>query len=97
MTIPQQFITKQARPRHLHTTFVNMGGLQIPSISVFRTVEYCERVFKATVTGKDGKRISSEGNLKKKMIINVYACANILHWIHRLSCLEIMKIMTRNS
>ena len=37
------------------TTFVNKGGLQIPSTSVFRTVEYCEHVFKVTVTGKDGK------------------------------------------
>ena len=53
------------------TTFVNKGGLQNPSTSVFRTVEYCEHVFKATVTGKDGKQISSEGNLKKKMIVNV--------------------------
>ena len=53
------------------TTFVNKGGLQIPSTSVFRTVEYCEHVFKATVTGKDGKQISSESNLKKKMIVNV--------------------------
>ena len=42
------------------TTFVNMGGLQIPSTSVCRTVEYCEHVFKATVTGKDCKQISSE-------------------------------------
>ena len=54
------------------TTFVNKGGLQIPSTSVFRTVEYCEHVFKATVTGKDGKQISNEGNLKKKMIVNVF-------------------------
>ena len=53
------------------TTFVNKGGLQIPSTSVFRTVEYCEHVFKATVAGKDGKQISNEGNLKKKMIVNV--------------------------
>ena len=52
------------------TTFVNKGGLQIPSTSVFRTVEYCEHVFKAAVC-KDGKCISSEGNLKKKMILNV--------------------------
>jgi hypothetical protein len=48
------------------TTFVNKGDLQIPSTSVFRTVEYCEYVFKATVTGKDGKQISNEGNLNKK-------------------------------
>jgi hypothetical protein len=48
------------------TTFVNKGGLQIPSTSLFRTVEYYEHVFKATVTGKDGKQISNEGNLKKK-------------------------------
>ena len=54
------------------TTFINKGGLQIPSTSVFRTVEYCEHVFKATVTGKDGKLISNEGNLKKKMIVSVF-------------------------
>ena len=52
------------------TTFVDKGGLEIPSTSVFRTVEYCEHVFKAAVC-KDGKCISSEGNLKKKMILNV--------------------------
>ena len=35
-------------------------------------MEYCEHVFKATVTGKDGKLISNEGNLKKKMIVSVF-------------------------
>ena len=53
------------------TTFINNGGLQIPSSSVFRTVEYCEHLFKAMVTGKDGDLISNECNLKKKMIVKV--------------------------
>ena len=43
----------------------------MPSTSVFRTVEYCEHVFKATGTGKDCRQISNEGNLKKRMIVNV--------------------------
>ena len=53
------------------TTFVNNGGLQIPSTSVFRILEYCEHLFKATVTGKDGNLISNECNLKQKMIVKV--------------------------
>ena len=53
------------------TTFVNNGGLQIPSTSVYRTVEFCEHVFRATVTGDDGQHISNKANLKNKMIINV--------------------------
>ncbi len=53
------------------TNFVNNGGLHIPSTSVYRTVEYCEHLFKAKVTGKDGHQITSERNLKKKMIVNV--------------------------
>ena len=47
------------------TNFVNKGGLQIPSTSVYRTVEYCEHEFKARVTGKDGHQISNKKNLKK--------------------------------
>ena len=53
------------------TTFIKNGGLQIPSTSVFRTVEYCEHQLKAMVTGKDGDLISNECNLKKKMIVKV--------------------------
>ena len=53
------------------TTFINNSGLQIPSTSVFRTVEYCEHLFKAMVTSKDGDLISNEFNLKKKMIVKV--------------------------
>ena len=53
------------------TAFVSKGGLKISSESVFRTVEFCEKVFKITVTGKDGKHISNEGNLKKNMIVAV--------------------------
>jgi hypothetical protein len=53
------------------TRFVNQGGLQIPSTSVFRTIEYCEHVYKATVCGKDHQQINNEKNLKKKIIINV--------------------------
>ena len=62
-TFKQQITSSPLQPTY--------AGLQIPSTSVFRTVEYCEHVFKATVTGKDGKQISSESNLKKKMIVNV--------------------------
>lgn len=64
-------IPEDARKASSFTTFVNKGDLQIPSTSVFRTVEYCEHVFKAIVTSKDGKQISNEGNLKKKMIVIV--------------------------
>ena len=53
------------------TTFINNGGLQIPSTTVFRTVEYCEHLFKAMVTGKDGDLFSNECNLKEKMIVKV--------------------------
>ena len=48
------------------TRFINQGGLQIPSTSVFRTIEYCEHVFKAMVCGKDLQQINNEKNLKKK-------------------------------
>ena len=47
------------------TNLINKGGLQIPSTSVYRTVEYCEHMFKARVTGKFGHKISNEKNLKK--------------------------------
>jgi hypothetical protein len=53
------------------TLFVNKGGLRIPSTSVFHTIEYCEHVFKTMVCGKDGKQITKETNLKKKMIVEV--------------------------
>ena len=53
------------------TTFVNKGGLQMPSRSVFRAVEYCEHVFRAAVAGKDGQLINGEKNIKMKMIVNV--------------------------
>lgn len=53
------------------TLFVNNGGLQIPSLSVFATVEYCEHVFKAYICKEDGKRICQEKNLKSKMIFEV--------------------------
>lgn len=56
------------------TTFINRGGLQIPSTSVFRIIEYCERVFKSTAISKiDGQQIhvSNASNLNKRMIITV--------------------------
>jgi len=61
----------QAGKASAFTTYINNGGLQIPSTSVFRTVEYCEHLFKAMVTGKDGNLISNECNLKQKMIVKV--------------------------
>ena len=56
------------------TSFINRGGLQIPSTSVFKIIEYCERVFKSTAISKiDGQQIqiSNESNLSKRMIIKV--------------------------
>ena len=58
------------------SNFVNKGGLQIPSTSVYRTVEYCEHEFKARVTGKDGHQISNKKNLKKRLLM----FATILLW-----------------
>ncbi len=53
------------------TTFVNKGGLQVPSTSVFRTVQYCEHIFRSTITGENSQHISHESNLKKRIIIQV--------------------------
>ena len=53
------------------TTFVNKGGLQIPSTAVYRCIEYCEHVFRATVTGDDNQHISNNAKLKYTMIIKV--------------------------
>ena len=56
------------------TSFVNRGGLQIPSTSAFKIIEYCKRVFKSTALSKiDGQQIqiSNESNLSKRMIIKV--------------------------
>lgn len=53
------------------TRFVNKGGLKIPSTSVFRTVQYCEHVFRSTVSGQNCQSISNDSNLKKKMILQV--------------------------
>ena len=53
------------------TTFVNQGGLQIPSTAVYRCIQFCEHVFRATVTGNDGKQINSKAKLKNTMIVNV--------------------------
>ena len=53
------------------TTFVNKGGLQIPSTSVYRCIEYCEHVFRATVMGDDNQHISNNAKLKNTMIIKV--------------------------
>ena len=51
--------------------FVNNGGLQIPSTAVYRCIEFCEHVFKATVTGNDNQHISNRAKLKNSMIIAV--------------------------
>ena len=52
------------------TLFINKGGLQIPSQSVFHVLEYAEQVFKACVC-KDGNQISNEFNLRSRMILEV--------------------------
>ena len=52
-------------------TFVNQGGLQVPSTAVYRCTEFCEHVFRATVTGSDGQHISNKAKLKNRMKINV--------------------------
>lgn len=48
---------------------MNKGGLHIPSTSVFRTVQFCEHIFRSTMTGENSQYISHDSNLKKKMII----------------------------
>ena len=53
------------------THFINNSGLQFPSSSVYRTVEYSEHVFKAMVSSKDDNEINNQANLKEKMIIKV--------------------------
>ena len=52
------------------TLFVNNGGLQIPSKSVFLVAEYDEKVFKACVS-KEGRQISNCKHLKTKMVVEV--------------------------
>ena len=51
-------------------TLVNNGGLQIPSTSVFKTIQYCEHIiFRSNVIRENSQYINNETNLKKKMII----------------------------
>ena len=55
-------------------SFINRGGLHIPSTSMFKIIEYCERVFKLAAISKiDGQKIqtSNESNLSKRMITKV--------------------------
>ena len=52
------------------TLFVNNGGLNIPSKSVFLVVEYAEKVFKACVC-KAGRQIYNGRHLKTKMVVEV--------------------------
>jgi len=53
------------------TTLVNKGGLQIPSTSVLKTIQYCEHIFRSLVITENSQYINNETNLKKKMIIQV--------------------------
>ena len=52
------------------TLFINNGGLKIPSESVYKIIEYAEKVFKSFVC-KHGSQISTEKNIKQRMILNV--------------------------
>ena len=52
------------------TLFINKGGLQIPSQSVFQVLEYAEQIFKAYVC-KDGNEISNDFNLRSRMVLEV--------------------------
>lgn len=52
------------------TLFINKGGLQIPSQSVFHVLEYAEQIFKAYVC-KDGKEISNDFNPRSRMVLEV--------------------------
>ena len=52
------------------TLFINNGGLRIPSMSVYTTVEHCEHIFKLYVCQK-GNSINNMKNLKNKMILEV--------------------------
>ena len=52
------------------TLFVNNGGLRIPSQSVYKIIEFAEKIFKAKVC-KEGTQISTESNLKQKMVLLV--------------------------
>ena len=52
------------------THFVNRGGLQIPSPSVFYIVKHSEQVFKAYVS-KNGKQIGCGSNLRSRRLLEV--------------------------
>lgn len=52
------------------THFVNRGGLEIPSKSVYLVLKYAEQVFKACVS-KDGNQINREEKLRGKLILEV--------------------------
>jgi hypothetical protein len=52
------------------TLFVNNGGLQIPSGSVYAIAEYAEKVFKANVCNDDHK-ITRQERLKEKLVMKV--------------------------
>ncbi len=57
-------------PASAFTLFVNNGGLQIPSDSVYAIVEYAEKVFKANVCNNDHK-ITRQERLKEKLVMKV--------------------------
>ena len=60
----------EVAPASAFTLFVNNGGLQIPSDSVYAIVEYAEKVFKASVCNNDHK-ITRQERLKEKLVMKV--------------------------
>ena len=60
----------EAAPASAFTLFVNNGGLEIPSQSVYKIVEFAEKIFQAKVC-KEGLQISTESKLKQKMVLLV--------------------------
>ena len=59
----------EAAPASAFTLFVNNGGLRILSQSVYKIVEFAEKIFKAKVC--KGLQISTESKLKQKMVLLV--------------------------
>ena len=53
------------------TSFINNGGLTIPSVSTFRIVKCAEKVFKLHVCKEDYKDITGKKQIRKVMIMNV--------------------------
>ena len=53
------------------TSFVDNGGLTIPSPSVFKVVACAEKVFKVHVCKEKFKEITAKKQIKKRMILEV--------------------------